>query len=452
MNLSIVHICALGVLLFIGVVLRTKVRLFRTYFIPASLISGIVGLSLGQYGLKVIPTDMLATFALLPQALITIVFAPMLMGMKFPKAREVADIAGPQILFSYIGDFILIALPCLVTALVILPIWDVNEMFATLAEVGFAGGHGTAGGMAEVYSSLGWAEGGPLGLTVATVGLFAGLIAGMIIINYGVRKGYTSAITSSNDTGSANDTGSTKDTCSEDVSDLLPRDKQPAVGRVTISKEVVEPLAFQFALIGLAVMVGVGIHFVLQSLTGLKLPLFPMAMIGGLIVQLVIAKTEYADSVDRGMLALIQGLALDLLIVSAIATIKIPVVIAYAAPILLISAVSLAGLLFYFFYIGPRMFKTQWFEHSIVNFGALAGVTAVGLMLLRTVDPELKSDSFKAFAMRAPFFSPIGGGGLLTSILPLLVLSYGALVTGMAFFVGLLGLILLARLLGYWRS
>lgn len=439
MNSPIVHLCALGVLLFIGVVLRTKISIFKRYFIPASLIAGFIGLALGQYGVKVLPVEMTATFSLLPQALITIVFAPMLMGMTFPKPKEMADIAGPQLLFSYIGDFILIALPCIMTALIIVPFFNVNEMFATLAEVGFAGGHGTAGGMADVYTDLGWSEGGPLGLTVATIGLFVGLFMGMILVNYGVRKGHTSIVASTNEVGSGN------------AQDLLPKEAQPVAARITVNKEVVEPLAFHFALIAMAVIIGVGIRFVLESLSGLKLPLFPMAMIGGLIVQLVISKTEYADAVDSGALALLQGLALDLLIVSAIATIKVPVVIEYAAPILLISMVALAGLLFYFFYIGPRMFKTQWFEHSIVNFGALAGVTAVGLMLLRTVDPEMKSDAAKAFAMRAPFFSPIAGGGLLTSILPILIISYGALLTGMAFMGGVIVLLLLARVLGYWR-
>lgn len=440
MNSPLVHICALGVLLFVAVLLRTKIPLFKTYFIPASLIAGFVGLALGQYGLQVLPMDMLTTFSSLPQVLITIVFAPMLMGVRFPKPKKVADTIGPQLLFSYVGDFLLIGLPCIVTAIVIAPLWNVNEMFATLVEVGFAGGHGTAGGMGEVYTDLGWGAGGPLGLTVATIGLFIGIVVGLIIINYGVRRGHTSFITSASEIES------------KSKKDLLPKGEQPVGALITVNREVVEPLAFHFALIAMAVMVGVLIHFALVSLTGLKLPLFPMAMIGGLIVQLVISRTEFADSVDPGTLALLQGLALELLIVAAIATIKVPVVIEYGIPILLISAVSLAGLLFYFFYMGPRMFKTQWFEHAIVNFGSLAGVTAVGLMLLRTVDPDMKSDAVRAYAMRSPFVSPIVGGGLLTSILPILVINNGALLTGGAFLIGVIALLALARALGYWSN
>jgi len=48
--------------------------------------------------------------------------------------------------------------------------------------------------MIDVYNSLNWPDGGDLGLTSATVGLFMGIVGGMILINYGVRKGYTTVL------------------------------------------------------------------------------------------------------------------------------------------------------------------------------------------------------------------------------------------------------------------
>src|SRR5690606_42162506 len=63
----------------------------------------------------------------------------------------------------------------------------------------------------------------------------------------------------------------------------------------------------------------------------------------------------------------------------------------------------------FFYWAGPRMFRESWFEMSIVNFGTLTAVASVGLMLLRAADPELKTDAARAYALRAPFFSPIAG-------------------------------------------
>ncbi|QIB65123.1 sodium/glutamate symporter [Kineobactrum salinum] len=440
MSSPLIHICVLGVLLFLGVVLRTRVRLFKTYFIPASLITGCIGLALGQYGFGILSNEMQETFASLPPALISIVFAPMLMGIQLPKGKDVAGLVAPQLLFGYIGDFLLVSIPLLITGLVIMPVWNVDGIFGSLIEIGFVGGHGTAAGMGEVFADLGWSEGGALALTTATIGLFAGIVCGMVIINIGVRNGHVSALQS------------TDKIASKTSADIIPKQEQPAGAFVTINKEVVEPLAFHFGLIALAIMVGMVLLYLLERATGLNLPLFPMAMIGGLLVQKLLAGTRYAEAIDRGTLNLIQGLALELLIVSAIATIEVPVVIAYALPLLLISAVSLATLLFHFYYLGPRIFRTQWFEHSIVNFGVLAGVTAVGLMLLRTVDPDMKSDAAKAYAMRAPFISPFVGGGLLTSVLPLLVSSYGAVTTGSAFLMACAALLVIARAAGFWSK
>jgi len=440
MNALMFYVSVLGLLLLVGTVLRVKVPLFKKYFIPASLIAGMIGLILGQYVLKVLPADMMSGFASLPGRLITVVFAPMLMGMTFPKPKEVAKIVGPQMIYGYVGDFIQIAIPFLVTGLIIAPIWKINGMFASIVEIGFAGGHGTAGGMADVFTDLGWEAGGALGLTAATIGLFVGIIGGMIIINYGVRKGYTSFVKTE------------KQLKENNKNDLIPKSEQKSGSLVTINKDVVEPLAFHLALISVAILIGWVLLYYLKGLTGLKLPLFPMAMIGGLIVQVIISKTKFADAVDVGSLRRIQGLALELLIVAAIATIKIPVIIEYALPLFIIMSASVAGLVFYFFYIGPRVFKDQWFEHAIVNFGTLAGVTAVGLMLLRTVDPEMESDAGRAFALRAPFFSPFVGGGLLTALLPTLAIKYGALNIGLIFTGAIIAILILAKLLGFWHK
>ena len=175
-----------------------------------------------------------------------------------------------------------------------------------------------------------------------------------------------------------------------------------------------------------------------------------MAMIGGFFVQLAIGKTKFAQAIDVNTLQRIQGIALDFLIVSAIASIKIPVIINYALPFLILMLVAGTSLVAFFFWAGPKLFKENWFENSIINFGFLSGVAAVGLMLLRTVDPDMETDVGQAFALRTPIFEPFLGGGLITSILPILAVKYGSLKTGLAFLVIALVLIVLAKFTGYW--
>jgi ESS family glutamate:Na+ symporter len=430
----------LGLLIFVGVILRLKVKILKKLFIPASLIAGVLGLILGQYGFGIIPKDITATWGALPGRLITVVFAPMLMGMEIPNVRKVWNQIAPQLYFSYIGDFIQIAIPFIISALILEPIWKVNPMFASIVEIGWAGGHGTAGGMIDVYNSLNWPDGGDLGLTSATVGLFMGIVGGMIIINYAVRKGYTSVLKTEDQIKGGQER------------DIIPVSERKANSVGTLNNDIVESFAFHLALVGIAILIGWIIQVLIENYIGIEMPLFPMAMIGGLIVQLIISKTEFNKAVDAKTFHRIQGMALDFLIASAVASISIPVVIKYAVPFMILMVVSAIILVAFFFWAGPRLFKTNWFENAIVNYGFLSGVAAVGLMLLRISDPNMETEAGESFALRTPLFEPLLGGGLITSLLPTFGAKYGSLKTGIAFLIlTIIGLIL-AKVTGFWNK
>lgn len=427
----------LGILLFVGVVLRLKVKIFKKFFIPASLIAGVIGLILGKYGIGFLPIEVTESWGSLPGKLITVVFAPMLIGIELPNIKKVGNIITPHLYYSFIGDLIQVAIPFIISALILEPIWNVNEMFGSIVEIGWAGGHGTAGGMIDVYNSLNWADGGDLGLTSATVGLFVGIVGGMIIINYGVRKGYTSVIKSETQLKA------------NEESDIIHPSRRTFNSIGTMNNDIVESFAFHSSLIAIAILIGWIIQGLVEIYIGIEMPLFPMAMIGGVFVQLAISKTKFAQAIDVNTLQRIQGIALDFLIVSAIASIKIPVVIKYALPFLILMIVNGILLVSFFFLVGPKLFKENWFENSIINFGFLSGVAAVGLMLYRTADPNMETDVGQAFALRTPLFEPFLGGGLITSILPMLAIKYGSLKTGLVFLVITIILVILAKLTGF---
>ena len=67
------------------------------------------------------------------------------------------------------------------------------------------------------------------------------------------------------------------------------------------------------------------------------------------------------------------------------------------------------------------MFREAWFERAIAEFGQSCGVTATGLLLLRTVDPENKTIAAESFGYKQLLHEPFMGGGVWTSLaLPLL--------------------------------
>lgn len=438
LNALLFYVSVMGLLLTAGVFLRLKIKLFKKYFIPASLIAGFIGLALGPYGAKLLSEEMVSTWGGISGILITIVFAPMLIGMKNEKQKGTSTLVARHLLFSYTGSLLQLSIPLIIAALVLIPVFGVNEMFASIIEVGWAGGHGTAAGMVEVYNNLDWADGASLGVTSATIGIVLGIISGIIMINHGVKKGYTSVI------------GKAEELEKNNEHDIIPTEKRTASSVNTLNPDLVESFAFHMGLIAIATLIGWFMQkLISQYVPGI--PLFPLAMIGGLIVNMVISRTKYREMIDVHTFKRIQGFALDFLIIGAVASIKVPIVLAFAVPLLILVVVTMAFMLWYFYYLGKRFFPDNWFENAIVHYGSYTGVAAVGLMLLRTADPEMKTDAGKAYALRAPLYSPFLGGGLITSLIPVLMVKSSSLTVGLSCLGILIVLLLIAKVLGLFK-
>ena len=435
------YISIIGLLLFVATILRLKIGFLRKIFIPASLLAGFIGLALGPHALNVIPSDMMASIGALPGQLISVVFAGMMLGVKkVENSRELSRnvISGTGLMWS--ASLLQISLPSLLCVLFFIPVWNVHPLMGSAFEVSWLGGHGTAGGMIEVYRMMGWPEGGDIALTLATIGLMSGIFGGIIIINYGVRKKYTKYITDVSELNYA------KETFSES-------ERKP-ISFATVSSDVVEPFALHVGAIGISILIGrVGVVLFNQAV-GIVMPLFPFAMVAGWILNsLVIQRISFLrDIIDRNTIQRIQGVALEILVVSAVAAISIPVVLAHAGPLLIGSIVMIAHAVFFFFWLSPRIFTDDWFEHGIARFGTLTAVVPVGLLLLRTTDPTMKSDAFTVFGLGMPFTVPFIGGGLLTvTVYPMLIQQFGVLLVGIATSAAALFILLLLRMF-FWNK
>ena len=181
----LLYVSIIGLLLFVATLLRLKIRILKKLFIPASLLAGIIGMLLGPYFLKVIPATMMSSFGALPGQMITVVFACMLLGIKSTKesAGSMTHDVVTGLGWLWSCSFLQVGIISVLTALIFTPVFGVDPMFGSVFEIGFAGGHGTAGGMADVFVKLGWPDGGDIGKTTATIGLMAGIIGGMFAIN-----------------------------------------------------------------------------------------------------------------------------------------------------------------------------------------------------------------------------------------------------------------------------
>lgn len=438
---AVMSFCAICILLVMGIVIRSFFPIFQKLFIPASVIGGFIGLlainTLGQ----VLSPEWFTAFGKLPGFLINIVFAGLFLGVAPTPIRQIWHLTAPQFCFGQIVAWGQYVVGLGLVFFVLAPIFNVPDVFGNLLEIGFEGGHGTVGGLAGTFHELGWQAGADLGYTVATCGLIFGIVIGMILINIAVRRGDVQDIRTFDDKDKLERIG------------IYRRDKQPAAGRQTVHSDTADSLALHISLIGIAVLIGYGLKELLiladtitpasfQEMNIMQsLPLFPLCMIGGVLLQLFLRKTRLDMLADHGQMQRVTGAALDFLVVAAIASIRLEFVLAYWAPLSILVLGGIVWNVFVVLFIGPRIFDKAWFERSIAEFGQAMGVTATGLMLLRTVDPESKTVATEAFGYKQLLHEPIMGGGFWTSLaVPLVMLGKGIMVWSISIVLLIIGL------------
>ena len=121
----------------------------------------------------------------------------------------------------------------------------------------------------------------------------------------------------------------------------------------------------------------------------------------------------------------IAGVALDVVVVTALASISLQVIGSNLGVFLVLSIFGITWNVLFFLYYAPRIFPDYWFEKGIGDLGQSMGVTATGILLLRMVDPHSESGAFESFAYKQLFFEPIVGGGLFTAAAPALIVRFG---------------------------
>ncbi len=425
-------ILVLGVALLVGKLVRLRVRWVQRLFLPSSIVAGFLLLILGPGVLGqiaggrwaeagIFTPEILRSWASLPVLLISVVFSTMFLGQNLPNPRKAARLVGPQFSLGVALGSAQYVVGLLLTVLLLVPLFAANPLVGALVEIGFEGGHGTAAGMREVFARMGFSDGADLAVGLATVGLVFGVVLGIAFINWASRTGRTELMS-----GPAT-------TSVEEQRGLFRADEHYAAGKLTARPASVEPMSLHVAICCLAIMVGWllltflrwvesltianieirdGVHFELFA----YVPLFPMALIGGVIVQAVARLAKLDHLIDHQMMLRIQGFALDFLIVAAIASMSIGAIGENLGTFLVLGIGGVVVNVGLFLLLAPRLIGRFWFERSIADFGQSMGVTATGLMLLRITDPEMRSPAYEAFGMKQLVFEPFFGGGLITAV------------------------------------
>ena len=410
--------CFMSLLLVIAQFLRAKIKFFQMFYIPASLLAGIMGLLLGPQFANIIPwSGQIGSYAYM---LVCVLFGGLFLGKKEKiSPKKIFNKVGDSFCVNMGAEFFCFGIALLVggaLSMVIYP--QVFTEIAVLMPSGYCGGHGYASTIGTALNNLlGRTDGVVIGQTFATMGLLTGLFVGIACINYATRKGATRLVKSAQALPEDCRTG------------IIPAEKQVSMGKETINPMSMDPLAWHLALTLIATLAGYKFYdFYKQYLPQIELPVMCLTMIAGVILQSILNHTPFKDSVDEHVEGRIGSMVTDYLVGFGVASISITVVMEFIGPIVLLCVLGALTSLTLVFVVGRKLFRNFWFERSIFVFGWTTGVVAIGLTLLRIVDPEAKSGTLSDYGYSYTLQSVIEV--FIIALVPIMAVSYGCIATG----------------------
>ena len=387
-----VDIGIISLLLLAGKLMRVKIKWIQQLFIPPSLLAGFIGLACGPHGFDILPiSEQTGTYA---GILIAFIFGALPLTSQKTKGNQ--QEIGAMWVYSQTGLLLQWAFGGLLGLLVLNKIWPLSPGFGITMPSGYCGGHGTAAAIGQAFGQLGHDEILTLAMTAATFGIVGSVILGLIFVKWGAKKKHTTYLADYKDLPSELRTG------------LLPQEKRESMGESTCSSISIDSLTFNLAIICAIALGGYGISkLAAHFMPGFELPVFSCAFVFGILFKKLLDRTRASESICPQTVGHISGSMTDYLVAFGIASIKVSVVIEYIVPLAILLLSGLAVTLIYIFVMARKLMKECWFEKALFTWGWFTGTMAMGIALLRVVDPKMKSRCLDSYALAYLFIAPV---------------------------------------------
>lgn len=384
------------VFLLIGVLLLRVCKPLKKLYLPAGLIGGAIALILGPQVLGVI--EIPNTWSGMATPMINVVLTTTIFGTIINKGKLKKYAGAVDLIFlTYFAQMIIGTL----IGIGLKAIWkDMPYAWGIMTIFTYWGGHGAATTAGTLFEEMGNTGMLSLGIIMATLGLIVAMVAGMVWVNIGVRRGWASY--TKKNTGTK-----------EDSKILLKKEERRSLGSATVSSDVVNGLALQLAIVLLCMFVGkvlftslAKIPFEPVAAVMGKIPALLYGIIGSIIVWFVMRKTHTEEYADIKAIKNIGGVALEICVCSATATLDLELFASYLVPILIHMVCIIVLMSFITMALLRRWMKKDWFELGLMAFGQGHGSTPSGLALARCVDPDSQSYTWEAFGVAMGVTTP----------------------------------------------
>ena len=389
-----------GVILLANV-LRRKIIFVQKSLMPTAVIAGFILLLIRTSGLIYIDLTFLEslTYHMLALGFIA-------MSLRTPEKNESATPyiglkSGALIVSTYLVQAITGLVISIVLGLTFMP--DLFKASGILLPMAYGQGPGQANNVGTTYQALGMVGGRSFGLSLAATGYLCACIVGVIFLNIFNKKGRLHKINEK-----------------ENVSGSVTVDAFQAHDEIPVA-ESIDKFSIQFTLVALIYLLT---YLVTDGFTALLSLISPGLastvstllwgfnfIIGSALAILVrvafknlrrfkVMNHQYQNNY---LLSRMSGLAFDLMIVAGIASIDIDDLSGYWVPFILMAIGG--GIVTYLFLLtmSKKLYKGYENEGFFSMYGMLTGTLSSGILLLREIDPEMKTPAANNLVIGSSF-------------------------------------------------
>lgn len=398
-------------------VLRRKVSFIRSSLMPTAVLAGFMMLGLKTIDIVPINTNFLEGITYHAIALGFIASSLRVPEKGNSEGVLHASKNGALIVSTYLVQALTGLVISIGLAYTVKP--ELFKASGVLLPMAYGQGPGQANNVGSTYEALGMAGGRSFGLSLAAAGYLCACVVGVIFLNILSRKGkFKRAEEVNSISGSV-----TVDTFQQE--DEIPIAE--SVDRFSVQAALVVAVYLVTYLVtwgitslleavapGLANMVGTllwGFNFIIGSLMAI--------VVRSVITGLRKAKWMKRQYQNNYLLSRISGLAFDFMIVAGIASINIDDLKGNWLPFVLMAVFGGVITYAYLMFLCKKLYPDYVYEGFFGMFGMLTGTISSGVLLLREIDPEMKTPASNDLITGSSF-------GIIFGIPVLLVVSYAA--------------------------
>lgn len=413
----IVQLGIIAGLILVANILRRKIKFIQASLMPTAVLAGFILLLLRTSGILPIDTDFLEMITYHMIALGFIALSLRVPEKQSEATPMIGSKSGALIVSTYLVQATVGLVISIVLAYTIMP--DLFKASGILLPMAYGQGPGQANNVGTTYEALGMAGGRSFGLSLAAVGYLCACVVGVIYLFVMNRQGKLKQV----------------------------RDKDYVSGSVTVDTfqddneipiaESVDKLSVQMALVLmlylLTYLLTSGITNLLQAISpglvksvgtllwGFNFIIGSMIAVGCRVLFTSLKKLKWMNRQYQNnyLLSRISGLAFDFMIVAGIASINIDDLSGLWLPFILMAVLGGVATLIYLRVMCRKLYPGYEYEGFLSMFGMLTGTISSGVLLLREIDPEMKTPASNNLVTGSSF-------GIIFGIPMLILISFAA--------------------------